>query len=109
MPVLVLWLPPGQLQQHLMHCSWGLLPPKRHTLSQEHWMLTGEGREGEKGQRRRAQGAVATAARAGLGEKSHSTAAHTMKVRARETELEVLVGTVVDPEVCYPHSRCCGR
>lgn len=72
-------------------------------------MLTGEGREGEKGQRRRAQGAVATAARAGLGEKSHSTAAHTMKVRARETELEVLVGTVVDPEVCYPHSRCCGR
>lgn len=72
-------------------------------------MLMGEGREGEKGQRRRAQGAVATTARAGLGEKSHSTAAHTMKVRARETELEVLVGAVVDPEVCHPHSRCCGR
>lgn len=67
------------------------------------------GKEGEKGRSRRAQGAVATAARAGLGEKSHSPAAHTMKVRARETEPEVLVGSVLGSEVCRPHSRCCGR
>lgn len=70
----------------------------------------GEGREGETGQIRRAQGAVAiAAARAGLGEKSHSTAARTMKARAKETELEVLVGSVGDPDVCHPPSRCCGR
>lgn len=50
-----------------------------------------------------------TAARAGLGEKSHSSAAHSMEVRARETEPEVLMGTVLDPEACHPQSRCCGR
>lgn len=57
-------------------------------------MLLGDGREEKKGQSRRAQGAVATAARAGLGEKSHSPAACTMKERVKEKELEVLVGTV---------------
>lgn len=72
-------------------------------------MLEGDGREGEKGRSRRAQGAVATAARAGLGEKSHSPAACTMKVRVKETELEVLVGTVLDSNICNSHSRCCGR
>lgn len=57
-------------------------------------MLLGDGREEKKGQSRRAQGAVATAARAGLGEKSHSPADCTMKARVKEKELEVLVGTV---------------
>lgn len=56
-----------------MHYLGGLAFPKRHMLIQEHWMLMGDGREGEKGWSGRAQGAVATAARAGLGEKSHSS------------------------------------
>lgn len=72
-------------------------------------MLMEDGREGEKGRSRRAQGAVVTAARAGLGEKSHSPAAGTMKVRVKETEPEVLVGTVLDSDICNSHSRCCGR
>jgi hypothetical protein len=44
---------------------------------------------------------VATAARAGLGEKSHSPATHTMEMRAKETELEVLVAAVLDPKTCH--------
>lgn len=32
-----------------------------------------------------------------------------MKVRVKETELEVLVGTVLDSNICNSHSRCCGR
>lgn len=36
-------------------------------------------------------------------------AACTVKVKVKEIELEVLLGTVLDSDICNLHSKCCGR